>query len=221
MAAWAGFYALFFVLPRNTGIQFFVTSMFIAYGLHAIFKIQTAIQATGRLAEEAAGGGLELLLSTPLTIREIIAGHHDAVSDAIQRDKRRLAVVNLLLSLSILNPRVDIGGREAHVFLTIFLGGLVLIWVDTFAIIRLGAWSAVRTRRQSRAMWYTLLPTFLPTPVGVLTIFLIESQGLFSNSITPFFALFTGFVVCAVIFGVRAAARLAADFRSTAAGTGR
>jgi len=222
LVAWAGFYSFSFILPNNSAVICFVTAMFIAYGLHAVYKVQTTLLATSRLAEEAADGGLELLLSTPLAIQDLIQGHRQAVGRAMQTHRRSLTLVNLCLLFSVLNPKLGISGHEISSFLTIFLGGLALLWIDTYAIVRLGAWSAVRTRRSSRALWHTLLPTFLPTPIGVLSLMLIAKHNVPSDHTYRFFlALFLALILCALIFGHRAGSRLAANFRSYAAGSGR
>ena len=140
----------------------------------------------------------------------------------MQTHRRQLVLVNICLLFSVLNPKLDISGREIFAFLSIFLGGLVLLWIDSYAIVRLGAWSAVRTRRPSRALWHTLLPTFLPTPIGVLSLFLIGSHGR-AHDLMPqlFLALFSGLILCALFFGHRAGFRLAVIFRSYGAGAGR
>ena len=222
LVAWAGFYALSFISSNKYAVVCFVTAMFVAYGLHAVYKVQTTLLATTRLAEEAADGGLELLLSTPLAIQNIIAGHRQAVGRAMHTHRRHLVLVNICLLFSVLNPKLHIGEQEIVPFITLFLGGLALLWIDTYAIVRLGAWSAVRTRRPSRALWHTLLPTFLPTPIGVLTLVLIESHGLSSHLIPQLFlALFSGLILCALFFGHRAGSRLAVNFRSYAAGASR
>ncbi len=217
--AWVFFYGLSFVGSNAFAVQCFITCMFIGYALHALFKLQTALFATGRLAEEASGGGLELLLVTPLTPQSILRGHRQAIQRAIRPQQLWLTGLNVLLLFCLGVENLSINSEAAVAFAAIFMGGLVLIWLDATTIIATGALSALRFRRQSKAVAHTLLPLFLPVPVGALVLFLLATNGMRSGMVGVYFlTLQLGMCAASFLQTQRAAPALLREFRSITAG---
>lgn len=204
------------ITRQNIAIPSFIAAMFTAYGLHFIFKIQAALHATGALAMESMQGGLELLLSTPLAPAQIIRGHREAVEKVLRLPRITLATVNLGLMAAVLNPRLQISGREAPAFLALFGGGLLLLWVDTYAIARLGPWWALRTRNSGRAVFRTLLISYAPTLVGALLIFLVMASAGGGDPTWVFVSFEVLLAGLAGLAGQYAATRTRRDFRRLA-----
>lgn len=218
LAFW-GFLGTTVVSRQNIAILSFIAAMFTAYGLHLVFKIQATLHATSALATEVAQGGFELLLSTPLTPAQIVRGHRDAMENVLRRPRAMLAMVNLGLVASVWNPRLQIHGREAPAFLAIFLGGLLLLWVDTYAIARVGPWWALKTRHAGRAVFRTLLISYLPTLVGALLIFLVMARAGGGDPTWVFVNFELLLTALAGISGQHATIRTRLDFRRLASGS--
>ncbi len=167
--------AAFITSQRNLAIPLFITSMFIAYALHAVFKIRTALAAVGPWFEEIQQGGLELLLCTPVNPTALRRGHREAVRYNLHDTRRLLVVVNAILCLSIFDPELNLADTPIRVvFLTIYLGGIASLWVDVPAISNAGVLHALKQRKIGNILARTLLPILLPpwiTALGILIAF--------------------------------------------------
>ena len=136
----------------------FIVCLFLGYGLHQVFKYYAAAEATRQVNEDRRSGALELLLVTPLTEDKIIAGH----ARAFRARFRPLAVLvgsaNLLLmgAVTLSSGPLHMSGTDTGIFLELFVGGLLMLFLDFRTIETVGFWSALRAKRHGRAILATL-----------------------------------------------------------------
>ena len=135
--------------------------LILLYGLHQILKVFMAIEATRRFSEDTQSGALEILLVSPLSPKAMIQGHSAAIRSSFRKPVMQLRLLNGLLILAALcfprafdfYPR----GEELALFCGVVSGGAVMLSVDLLAILWFGMRSALRFRRQTRAVLVTLV----------------------------------------------------------------
>jgi hypothetical protein len=170
--------------------------------------------------EEATGGGLELLLTTPLTPQAIREGHRNAIQRSVSGSQWALLAVNLMLVIVSVTPAVDARGNGIRTaFFSMFIGGIVSLWVDVYCLRNHGMWLGLRVRKLGRSIGWALLPVLLPPWIGALVIFLSISRGLSESQIAPYFVMLELFQIgMALAVGRGADRELQAEFRSLAVG---
>lgn len=179
------------IAPKPLAIPMFITAMFIAYGLHVVFKIRAALAAVGPWYEEVQQGGLELLLCTPLKPMTLRRGHREAVRYHLHRTRWILVGVNLVLCLSIFDPELDIDETSVRIiFLTIFLGGIASLWADLPAIANGGVLHTLRQRKLGTILARTLLPILLPPWITALSIFILQASNPSGTDLAVWFITF-------------------------------
>jgi hypothetical protein len=116
--------------------------------LNWIFKVWFAAAATGPLAEERKAGTLELLLSTPLSVREILKGQRLAL---IRQFLGPLLVVLGLETLFMLGTICE-PSTTNHGFWVLFWSASMLILVaDLTALYWVGMWQGLTAKSVGRA----------------------------------------------------------------------
>ena len=106
-------------------------------------KIWIVSEACNRLAEDRRIGALELLLSTPLTTREILRGQWLA----LQRQFAKPVLVILLLEFLLLRQQFST---------SMVLTNLVMLVADTAALGWVGMWLGLTARNLNRAILGTI-----------------------------------------------------------------
>jgi len=112
-----------------------------------VLKVWVASEACTRLSEDRRIGALELLLSTPLTTREIVRGHWLAFGRQFARP------LVLLLVLEFFVFRMQAGTRP-------WLLNSVLLIADVVTLAWLGMWLGLTARNLSRALLGSLACVF-------------------------------------------------------------
>lgn len=187
LIAWGGFYFAARLLPNSRAGPSFVTCMFITYGFHVIYKVRLALIATAPLAEDIRGGAMELLLSTPLSPRRILAGQVTAVTRAVRSHFWLLILLGFGLISFISDDDLGITRTDVAPFVTLFVGGMVCAWADTYCIPRLAAFHVLRGHSMGAALTRTLLPILLPPWAGALVFLLLATTALGSDTATMAF----------------------------------
>jgi hypothetical protein len=137
--------------------------------LHAILKLEFAATASRRLAEERHTGTIELILSTPLRVSEIVRGQWLAlrrhyfipVMAVIALD---VAMIALLWASdpNALEQRIDDTFIMLGYILLVFAGMNVMLFVDLAALGSMGMWGGegpfALARRQSGSAGNLVLP---------------------------------------------------------------
>jgi hypothetical protein len=135
--------------------------LLVLLALHTLLKINIALEGGRYLAEDRRSGALDLLLATPLTVKEILRGQFSALT-------RRFAgriILTMLFSMGLCviamgNPRGTVQGRASLQILTICLVA------DSFALMWMGMWLGYKSQNAVRAAvaalgWVAFPPLFL------------------------------------------------------------
>ena len=125
----------------------FVTAFCTAYVLHLLTRIQLAVSATEQMAEDRRSGGLEALLSTPVTDGDVIDAHHRSLKCAFRRPLLVLLGMNGALQLCALvfHEHLQMDHGPGLIFSVAFVGG-ALVTLSDFAALR---WFGLRESLRS------------------------------------------------------------------------
>lgn len=122
--------------------------------LNWMFKGWVATEAAGRLAEERKAGSLELLLSTPLSVRDILQGQ----LLALRRQFLLPLVVVLILEALFVAAAIFEPSSTNHAFWGLFWpASMVLLVADLAALYWVGMWQGLTAKNVNRATTATLV----------------------------------------------------------------
>jgi len=126
-----------------------VTYLLTALVLNTMLKLGVAAEATRPLTEERRDGTLELLLSTPLSVRDILRGQ----ALALRRTFLGPAVLVLAADVAMMfaGNTSDLDEREAKMWFFFWIGLLVTFVADLWALYWVGMWRALCSRRPRHA----------------------------------------------------------------------
>ncbi len=114
------------------------------FTLHLLLKFWIASEAVAAITVHRRGGSLELLLTTPLSVRDIVRGQFQSLRRQFGWPLIGTAIVTLLAAIV---PRWA-DGREPAPELVTFAGLTVIgLAADAYTLVWLGTWKAVATRR--------------------------------------------------------------------------
>ena len=196
---WLGTLALSVTL--KDGKESFVVCLFTSYALHQVGKYLAAVEATRQLGEDRRSGALELLLVTPLREAQILSGQGRALERHSARLKTFLLLVNLCMCLAVLlrSRHLSMTPTEQAIFMELFLGGILLLFMDFRAIQTVGMWLALRARRQHRAVLGTLWRVMLAPWAGVFLLVFLTSMRTFSPSQIDLAVIFASWFMVGII----------------------
>ena len=196
-------------------------AIYMGYGFHLVYKCLMAVEASRRFGEDRQSGALELLLTTSLSPSEIIRDQKQAVWASFRWLRRLLVGVNLLFVCLAASVKDNSGFHLYSFFCVMLIGGLVLLYFDTFALTRAGMWAALTAKRPSRAVLSALrrvmlLPWLASLPMPwILAMIFISSEG----KLAIVWGLWIGLgVVVDLVVGISAGSNLRRHFRAAAAG---
>lgn len=182
LAVWVLFFLGTWIFTTGRSDENFIISFSFAFGLHLVVKGLVALQATRRLCEDRQSGALELLLATALTPEEIIAGQWQTLCRQFRPFLWALTLMNVALTLMALVFRPsNMGVDVALTFSSFFLGGIVLLWMDFYALGWFGMWMALRGARSHRVVLFTLARILGPP---WLVVFLFLALVAFGRGLT-------------------------------------
>lgn len=125
--------------------------------LHLVINIWVASEACYSFADARSSGAIELLLSTPLTVRQIVGGQQLAIKELFFRPVLVLVSVEALLTIAQI---VTLAGKNSWGVVGVFLlvsfsvGSFVL---DLFAVSRVGMWFGLTSAKPTQALSKTVL----------------------------------------------------------------
>ena len=219
-ALWACLIFGVLIAPAPIDQEAFAAAWFLAFGLHLILKYMVATEATRRFSEDYHSGALELILITPLSESQIIAGQWRALW-------RHFKVPLILLALVNLGMMVVIRGLsrfhdEGEAFI-VFPGGVAVLLLDFYALGWTGMRAALRTKKHNRAILLTLTQVLLPPWLILALLFLLASSGVL-NPTNRFMKTFFVFwfilgAIIDVVLGWRTRAKLRQGLRQAATGS--
>jgi ABC-type transport system involved in cytochrome c biogenesis permease component len=147
-------------------VAFFITAVL----LHTSMKLWISTEAGRQLYDDRRNSGLELTLSTPLTVREIIEGQFLAL---LRQFGWAVGLVILFDIVGmVMGARMRLYGAESEWILG-WAAIMIVLLVDAGTIAAVGMWLGLTCRRSSRAVAQTLgCVLFLPWLIlfGIVTI---------------------------------------------------
>src|ERR1035441_7795304 len=112
-----------------------------------------------------------------------------------------LLLVNLCMCLAVLlRPRhLSMTPTEQAIFMELFLGGILLLFMDSRAIRTVGMWLALRARKQHRAVLGTLARVMLVPWAGVFLLVFLTSVRTFNPSQIDLAVIFASWFMVGII----------------------
>jgi hypothetical protein len=191
----------------------FTTALMLA----TAFKSWVAIECCQRLAEDRKIGALELLLSTPLSVGEILRGQLLALRRQFLKPLLVAMAIGCLLLLS--SGRLTI--EENTKLRTFAITGVIMLLIDIAALIGVGMVAGLKAKNPNRASISTIFRVLLLPWILFSAASALVSTGTFGSADPPgwkfYLALwFTLGILADVGFGVSAWYQLKTRFRNLA-----
>ena len=185
--------------------------------LNCLLKLWIAIEAGQRLAEDQKIGALELLLTTPLSVRDILRGQLLALGRQFLGPLRVVLAVELFLVIAASQRSFQ---TSAEVF-SFGVRGLIMLLADLGAVIGVAIASALTARSPNHASVTTvfrvlILPSLAFLAVSLVTVISGAPRG--PNSEWKFYILlwFWLGIGADIIFGLPAWWQVLTRFRQLA-----
>jgi hypothetical protein len=134
--------------------------------LNLMLKLWIATEAGRQLAEDKRSGAFELLLSTPLTVRDIVRGQRLALRRQFLKPLAVAVIVELILMVSIRHP------QDAALATCLWLAGILMLVADAITLGWVGMLAALTAKNHGRATIKTaasvlVLPWFLAAALNL------------------------------------------------------
>jgi hypothetical protein len=197
-------------------------TMLAAFALHVLVKGLVITQASRRFAEDRQSGALEILLATPLPAREILDGQRRALRRQFGWLVWLLLFMNLSLTLAtcLAYRHLHMSGRDQFVFLSFFVIGALLLFVDLHCLPWIAMLEALRGRKHQRVILGTLMRGLVPSWLGLFA-FVFISMGINMNAetVSAFFWIWAmASSALIAVMSVSSRVSLQTRFRALAAG---
>ena len=142
-----------------------------AFTLHLGIQFWIAFEAARRFNEDRRSGALEMLLSTPLTVEEIVRGQIQSLTRQFARPIYGVFVLDAaLIVLSAMNH--DWSGGRFSGFLTVMLSSVGTLVVTSLALGWLGLWAGLKSRKTANGAVSTLVRiVVLPTGLFMFVVY--------------------------------------------------
>jgi hypothetical protein len=200
----------------NDGV--YVTTAIIS---NLVLRCWFAGESTRQLGEERKAGALELLLSTPLTVPEILRGVRLALVRQFLGPVTAVLLLECIFLWTILRESLPSGERTFIVEL--WVAGMVMFIADLCALYWIGMWQGLVAKNPARAasasLSRVLVVPWLLIAVVMLLLGLASMRGVREPEPFPNFFLGLWFVLGLIVdFGFAAYARqkLLTEFRVAA-----
>jgi ABC-type Na+ efflux pump permease subunit len=187
--------------------------------LNTVLKGWFATETSSQLAEDRRTGALELLLSTPLNVQEIVRGQFLALCRQFLWPL--VAVVTAEVAFLVAGIQAYRYDRDSMALM--WICGLTVLFADLAALFYLGLWKSLTARSANRANSGAIVQIMaLPWILWLVTIifwnFFSRLTGIYGgSSLNVLVLVWTGIsLAVSAFFGLRARARLLAQFREVA-----
>jgi hypothetical protein len=162
----------------------------IAILIHLGLSVWVAFEACNSFAEARSTGAMELLLSTPLHVRQILRGQHLALRELFLAPLALLLLVEVCLAaahISLLSQNSS-GARTFEAIILILMLGFSIVWfvLDLFAVAEVGMWYGLTSAKPTQALTKTVL-FVLVLPLLVSPCCLFVTPGLMVAKSVIFF----------------------------------
>jgi hypothetical protein len=188
--------------------------------LNLMLKTWFASEAGRQLAEDRKRGSLELLLSTPLTVRDILRGQ----SLALRRQFLGPVVVVLVLGcLFLFETLKDLAADEERTGYRLFwTGGMVMLVADLVALYWVGMWQGLTAKNPNRSASASVARVLILPAIAwalvLLVVVLASMRGGHEPTPNFFIGLWFGIgLVADIAFSALSRHKLLSEFRLAAA----
>lgn len=195
---------------------------FTAFLLGLTYKAMIGSEAGRRLLEDRRIGAMELLLSTPLSIRDIVRGQQLALFRQFAGPVVVLVVAAILMLVAGLR-HPEMNSNDSWYWLLTGLGGLIMFATDIMALFWTGMWFGLSSKNPRHAYGSAIAPILtLPWVATGLTMTAVAllpyelARGLRSDAL-PLWLWFGYSLLADLAFGLYARHRLMTQFRVLAA----
>jgi ABC-type transport system involved in multi-copper enzyme maturation permease subunit len=201
------------ILHFNWFDEFFI--LYTALILNSLLKLWIAVEAGQRLAEDQKMGALELLLSTPLSVRDILRGQWLALRRQFLRPLLVVIAAELLLILAV-------PSQSDLTVLSFGMAGILLLVIDLVALTWVAMATALTARSPNHASVSTIfrvliLPWVVCGAVGVMVNLWFATRGAPAPEWKFYLGLwFWSGIVADLAFGLPAWWQLRTRFRHLA-----
>jgi hypothetical protein len=194
----------------------FIMAIFVAYGMHLIVKVLIAAEASRRMNEDRRSGAWELLLVTPLKIKDVLIGQKRALRNHFGGVMNALWLTNVAMAWIVLTfgKLLDMDASTQGLFCEMFFGGMIALFADFYGLSWVGMWRGLTARQHHRAVLATL--GHIMSALPLIIFFLIFTEPNVHDQEMTFiigFVLFVGILV-SLVSGVIAKTRLMKGFRA-------
>jgi len=190
--------------------------------LNFVIRVWFAGEATRQLADERRSGTLELLLSTPLSVQDILYGQFLALSRQFFKPILTIMAVEALFMSGTMSAALDKGDQPRY-WVVFWLAGLAMFLADLIALYWIGMWQALTARNPARATLTSINRVMVLPWVGyallVLILALFSANGTNRFQGGPGFFLAMWFVLgltADIGFAIHARYKLLTTFRLAA-----
>jgi ABC-type Na+ efflux pump permease subunit len=166
-----------------------VVFMLTAFFAHAALKYMVTTESCRQIAEDRRTGALELLLSTPLSVPEILRGQRLALQRAFFPAVAAVLLADLVMMAVKMQNRFSGGSAEWDVS---FLVGVVVFVADLYTVTWVGMWLGLTSKTASRATFGVLFRVlFLPWILffALMTVFFLSASSRSGGSDTSIIAI--------------------------------
>ena len=186
--------------------------------LNFVLKFWFASEAGKRLGEDRKSGSLEWLLSTPLTVPDILSGQWLALKRQFAGPVITVIAVEVLMLLAPLGT-ANSNLEDAYVFT--WVAGILMLVMDLVALGWLGMWTGLTSKNPNRATGMTVTKIMALPWLLWAGLLLFVSVASFSNSTISDWKFLLGSwfgfgIVIDLVFGLSARRKLLTEFRQVA-----
>lgn len=219
LAAVAWFAGLYYVGNDWLNIGIYIAT---AFFLSLTMKAWIGSEAGRRLIEDRKSGALELLLSTPLSVPDILRGQRLALQRQFLRPVLVLLGACGLMIFAGGNSSEFSGGDRPYWYWT-WAAGLVMFGADVVALYWLGMWTGLAVKNSKHAFGAAIMPVLslpwiaIAVMATVVNLLPRELRQMFDWDGWPFLMWFGFGILADIGFGLWARHKLLTEFRFMAA----
>jgi hypothetical protein len=153
--------------------------------LHLSLSLWLATEACSVFATSRDSGALELLLCTPLSMREILSGHLLGLTRSFQRPLIVLLAVEAALLVAYIFVQASRGTAPRNLFFPVIAAGMfsAVAVMDLFAVAHYGMWAGLVSKKPGRALTRTVLVVLGPMVIAPCCQLFWPLAGLLKNAL--------------------------------------